>query len=43
MLYVDDIGVLCAPAASEKAMSIKKALMKQYKMIDLGPAKKFLG
>jgi len=42
-LYVDGIGVLYEDAASEKAMSFKKALMEQHKMTDLGPAKKFLG
>jgi hypothetical protein len=43
LLYVDDMLVFYADTASEKAMGVKEALMQQYKMSNLGPAKKFLG
>jgi hypothetical protein len=43
LLYVDDILVLYANESSDKAIDTKNRLMQQYKMSNLGPAKKFLG
>ena len=43
LLYVKDILVFYAEEASEKALEVKQRLMLQYKMLNLGPAKQFLG
>jgi len=43
LLYLDDMLVIYAVKSSDKAKDVKKRLMHQYKMTDLGPAKRFLG
>jgi len=43
LLYVDDMLVAYADGSSERAIDVKNALMKQYQMSNLGPAKRFLG
>jgi transposase InsO family protein len=43
ILYVDDILVFYHPDNLSAASSVKAALMRQYRMKDLGPVRQFLG
>ena len=43
LLYVDDMLVAYADGSSERAIEVRNALMRQYQMSNLGPAKRFLG
>jgi len=43
LLYVDNTTILYPRSASEAAEDLKTALKKEYKMMDLGKAKQFLG
>ena len=43
LLYVHDTTILYPRSASEATEDLKTALMKEYKMMDLGKAKQFLG
>jgi len=43
LLYVDDTMILYPRSASKAAEDLKTALKKEYKMMDLGKAKQFLG